>query len=78
MSTLARGAERLYGITVQRQSVKAAAHLVVARRPAGLKFADTAASAGHRGRLWERGDALGGQVRQVAQPLPATHRCHPR
>ena len=66
------GRERLYGITVQRPVVAPRRILVVGGGPAGLKFADTAASLGHHVSLWERGDALGGQVRQAAQ-LPGHH-----
>jgi len=41
--------------------------LVIGGGPAGLKFAETAASRGHKVSLWERSQHLGGQLRHAAQ-----------
>lgn len=47
--------------------------LVVGGGPAGLKFAETAATAGHHVTLWEASASLGGQIR-LAASLPYANR----
>lgn len=46
--------------------------LVIGGGPAGMEAAWTAAARGHRVRLWERGERLGGQLNGV-RPMPARH-----
>jgi 2,4-dienoyl-CoA reductase-like NADH-dependent reductase (Old Yellow Enzyme family) len=61
------GRELAFGSTVARPPVAARKLLVIGGGPGGLKFADTAAALGHRVTLWERGECLGGQLRQAGQ-----------
>jgi len=59
----AAGRELTVGITVVKPAATPRKLLVIGGGPGGLKFADTAASLGHKVTVWERGARLGGQVR---------------
>jgi 2,4-dienoyl-CoA reductase-like NADH-dependent reductase (Old Yellow Enzyme family) len=63
----ATGREASVALTLQQPLVQRRKVLVIGGGPAGLKAADTAAQRGHAVTLWERGDHLGGQVRQAAR-----------
>jgi mycofactocin system FadH/OYE family oxidoreductase 2 len=62
----AAGYERELGIGTLRPTREARDVVVVGGGPAGMKVAETAARRGHRVRLLERRDRLGGQVRLAA------------
>jgi 2,4-dienoyl-CoA reductase-like NADH-dependent reductase (Old Yellow Enzyme family) len=59
----AAGRELTVGITVVKPAATPRKLLVIGGGPGGLKFADTAASLGHKVTVWERRARLGGQVR---------------
>lgn len=63
------GRELAFGHTVALRTPRPAARklLVIGGGPAGMKFAETAAARGHHVTLWERGDRLGGQLRQAGK-----------
>lgn len=63
----ATGREARVGLEALRPAARARRVLVIGGGPAGLKAADTAAALGHEVTLWERSDALGGQVRHAAR-----------
>lgn len=61
----AAGRELQFGVAMAKPAVAAKKVLVIGGGPGGLKFADTAASRGHRVTLWERAGQLGGQIRKA-------------
>lgn len=63
----ATGREATVGLSTMKPASRPLKVLVIGGGPAGLKAADTAAQRGHDVTLWERGERLGGQVREAAQ-----------
>jgi 2,4-dienoyl-CoA reductase-like NADH-dependent reductase (Old Yellow Enzyme family)/thioredoxin reductase len=61
------GREAQWGVGRQERAGSPVSVLVVGGGPAGMKAAESAALAGHRVTLMERGQALGGLVRYAAQ-----------
>jgi mycofactocin system FadH/OYE family oxidoreductase 2 len=68
----AAGYEAELGLGTLRRAEAAKDVVVVGGGPAGMKVAETAARRGHRVRLLERRDRLGGQVR-LASNVPGRH-----
>ncbi|NDZ18182.1 FAD-dependent oxidoreductase [Variovorax sp. WS11] len=61
----AAGRELQFGVALVRPAAAPKKVLVIGGGPAGLKFADTAASRGHQVTLWEGSGRLGGQIRRA-------------
>jgi len=61
------GREESWGSALASRAAMPLKILVVGGGPAGLKCAETAAQRGHKVSLWERGPALGGQLRYAAR-----------
>lgn len=61
----AAGRELQFSVASLKPAATAKKVLVIGGGPGGLKFADTAASRGHRVMLWERSGELGGQIRKA-------------